>query len=49
MQVALTVADFLKRGALVYGARVAVVDEPDVPGSFGAITYACLLYTSRCV
>jgi acyl-CoA synthetase (AMP-forming)/AMP-acid ligase II len=39
MQIALTVADFLNRGALVYGARVAVVDEPDVPGSLGAITY----------
>jgi len=47
MQVALTVADFLKRGALVYGARVAVVDEPDVPGSFGAITYAELEARAR--
>jgi fatty-acyl-CoA synthase len=40
MQVALTVADFLNRGALVYGARVAVVDEPDVAGSLGVMTYA---------
>ena len=40
MQIALTVADFLNRGALVYGARVAVVDEPEVPGSLGTLTYA---------
>ena len=35
MRVALTVADFLNRAALVYGHRVAVVDEPDVAGSLG--------------
>ena len=40
MQVPLTVADFLNRAALVYGARVAVVDEPAVAGSLGSITYA---------
>ena len=40
MRVALTVADFLNRAALVYGHRTAVVDEPDVPGSLGAQTYA---------
>jgi fatty-acyl-CoA synthase len=40
MQVALTVADFLQRGAHVYGGRVAVVDEPEVPGSLGVLTYA---------
>ena len=40
MRVALTVADFLDRGALVSGHRVAVVDEPDVAGSFGTTTYA---------
>ena len=39
MRVALTVADFLNRAALVYGHRVAVVDEPAAPGSFGAVTY----------
>ncbi len=39
MRVALTVADFLDRAALVYGDRVAVVDEPSVPGSYGAVTY----------
>src|ERR1700677_4486991 len=39
MRVALTVADFLSRAALVYGSRVAVVDEPDVAGSLGSLTY----------
>src|SRR5271168_4683146 len=39
MRVALTVADFLNRAALVYGHRTAVVDEPGVPGSYGAVTY----------
>jgi acyl-CoA synthetase (AMP-forming)/AMP-acid ligase II len=39
MRVALTVADFLDRAALVYGTRVAAVDEPDVPGSLGTLTY----------
>ena len=39
MRVALTVADFLNRAALVYGHRVAVVDEPAGPGSYGALTY----------
>ena len=32
MRVALTVADFLNRAALVYGHRAAVVDEPDGAG-----------------
>jgi fatty-acyl-CoA synthase len=40
MRVALTVADFLNRAAMVYGERVAVVDEPDVPGSLGRLTYS---------
>ena len=39
MRVPLTVGDFLERAALVHGDRVAVVDEPEVPGSLGAITY----------
>src|ERR1700691_2390926 len=39
MRVALTVADFLNRAALVYGQRTAVVDEPSVAGSFGTLTY----------
>jgi fatty-acyl-CoA synthase len=39
MRVALTVADFLNRAALVYGHRVAVVDEPVAQGSYGTLTY----------
>src|ERR1700732_5101306 len=41
MHVPLTIGDFLERAALVHGAdRIAVVDEPGVAGSLGAITYA---------
>ena len=40
MRVPLTVADFLNRGELVYGPRVACVDEPGVAGSLGECTYA---------
>jgi fatty-acyl-CoA synthase len=47
MRVALTVADFLNRAALVYGERVAVVDEPDVAGSLGTQTYAELEARAR--
>jgi fatty-acyl-CoA synthase len=47
MRVALTVADFLNRAALVYGNRVAVVDEPDVAGSLGSLTYAELHARAR--
>src|SRR5271155_3111143 len=39
MRVALTVADFLNRAALVYGDRTAVVDESSVAGSYGTVTY----------
>jgi fatty-acyl-CoA synthase len=39
MRVPLAIGDFLERAALVYGERTAVVDEPDVEGSLGAITY----------
>jgi fatty-acyl-CoA synthase len=39
MLVPLTISDFLDRGCLVYPDRVAVVDEPDVPGSLGSMTY----------
>jgi hypothetical protein len=35
-RVALTVADFLNRGGLVYCPRVAVIDEPHVVGSLGS-------------
>ena len=47
MRVALTVADFLNRGAAVYGSRTAVVDEPDVPGSLGTMTYTELEARAR--
>jgi fatty-acyl-CoA synthase len=39
MRVPLTVGDFLERADVVYGDRVAVVDEPGRPGSFGELTY----------
>jgi fatty-acyl-CoA synthase len=39
MHVPLTIGDFLERADLVYGDRVAIVDEPDVAGSLGSITY----------
>jgi acyl-CoA synthetase (AMP-forming)/AMP-acid ligase II len=38
--VPLTIGDFLDRAAAVYPDRVAVVDEPGTPGSFGSLTYA---------
>ncbi len=39
MKVPLTVGDYLRRGAAVYGDRTAVFDEPGTPGSFGSLTY----------
>lgn len=40
MEVPLTVADHLRRAALVYGDRVGIVDEPDQPApSLGELTY----------
>jgi acyl-CoA synthetase (AMP-forming)/AMP-acid ligase II len=39
MRVPLTVGDFLERAALVYGDRVALVDEPGALGSLGTISY----------
>lgn len=48
MRVALTVRDFLERGSLVYGDRVAIVDEPDQPAtSWGSISYRELDRRSR--
>lgn len=46
MRVPLTLIDFLDRGAL-HGARVAVVDEPDGPGSLGELTHADLARRAR--
>jgi len=45
--VPLTVDDFLARAALVYGDRIAVVDEPGTPGSFGTQTYRQLEARAR--
>jgi acyl-CoA synthetase (AMP-forming)/AMP-acid ligase II len=42
MKVPLTVGDFLERAALVHGDRVALVDEPEAPGSLGRMSYAQL-------
>jgi fatty-acyl-CoA synthase len=39
MRVALTIGDFLERGADVFPERTAVVDEPGVPGSLGRVSY----------
>jgi fatty-acyl-CoA synthase len=39
MQVPLTISDFLERAVGVYPDRIGVVDEPDVPGGFGAMSY----------
>jgi len=39
MKVPLTIGDFLRRGAAVYGGRTAVHDEPGTAGSFGSLTY----------
>ncbi|MDQ1441789.1 MAG: hypothetical protein QOG97_2017, partial [Acidimicrobiaceae bacterium] len=35
----LTIDHFIRRAALVYGDRTAVVDEPGTAGSFGTVTY----------
>ena len=40
MKVPLTIGDFLRRGADVYGHRPAITDEPGVAGSLGTISYA---------
>ncbi len=50
MQVPLTVTDYLRRAALVYGDRIGVIDEPDQPanplGGDDGITYQQLEETS---
>ncbi len=35
----MNVGHFLERAALVYPDRTAIVDEPDLPGSWGRVTY----------
>ena len=47
MRVALTIGDFLHRAAFVYPGRVALVDEPQVTGSLGTLTYAELSARAR--
>src|SRR5687767_2713898 len=48
MHVPLTLSDFLHRAELVYGDRIAVVDEPQPPGGgLGRITYTELAAMSR--
>ncbi len=47
MRVPLTIGDFLERADLVYGDRVALVDEPHAHGSLGAITYGDMYARAR--
>jgi fatty-acyl-CoA synthase len=47
MKVPLTIADFLRRGALVYGDRPALIDEPGTAGTLGTITYRSLERRAR--
>lgn len=48
MKVPLTLSDFLDRAELVYGERIAVVDEPNPPGGgLGRVTYADLARKAR--
>jgi fatty-acyl-CoA synthase len=39
MKVPLTIGDYLRRGAAVYGDRTAVFDEPGTAGSLGTVSY----------
>lgn len=47
MKVPLTIADFLRRGALVYPDRPALIDEPGTAGTLGTITYRSLERRAR--
>jgi fatty-acyl-CoA synthase len=47
VKVPLTIDDFLRRGALVYADREALVDEPGTAGSLGTITYRSLERRAR--
>src|SRR3954469_5776787 len=47
MKVPLTVADYIDRTELVYPDRIAVVDEPGVPGSLGQLTYGQVAARAR--
>ena len=46
MRVPLTLIDFLERGAL-HGDRIAVVDEPEGPGTLGEVSHADLARRAR--
>ncbi|MGH9301035.1 MAG: AMP-binding protein [Acidimicrobiales bacterium] len=47
MQVPLTIGDFLDRAGMVFADRLALVDEPGVPGSLGRLTYAQVCSRAR--
>ncbi len=47
MIIQLNIQDFLERAAQVYPDRVAFVDEPDLVGSLGEVTYASLYRRAR--
>ena len=47
MRVPLNVWDYLERAAYVHSGRVAVVDEPNVLGTLGQVTYAQLQARAR--
>ena len=50
MRVPLTVNDFIRRAELVHPDRIAIVDDPDQPGtSWGSITYAEMARRSRAI
>jgi fatty-acyl-CoA synthase len=47
LRVALSIGDFIDRAELVYGERIAVVDEPGGPGGWGRLTYSQLAARAR--
>src|SRR3954470_13032942 len=47
MKVPLTVADYIDRAEFVYPDRLAVADEPGVPGSLGRLTYGQVAARAR--
>jgi fatty-acyl-CoA synthase len=47
MKVPLTIGDYLRRGADVYGDRTAVFDEPGTAGSLGRLSYSELESRAR--
>jgi fatty-acyl-CoA synthase len=47
MKVPLTIGDYLRRGADVYGDRTAVFDEPGTAGSLGRLNYSELESRAR--